>query len=152
MNARVCWHRYEGHLFGFCSAAALAAFVDAPALALDAVRRAAAAAPLLHHLLGTTQAAVAPGGGGSGRPLSGHQSAAAAPSRPASAHRPGTSSSARRLCWARALPPLRLLLELLDAAPLKVDAGTQTVTHVHERLIDTGYEWNEWALRRRVSR
>jgi hypothetical protein len=42
------------------------------------------------------------------------------------------------------------LLELF-AAPLKVEAGTQTVTHPVERFIDIDYEWNEWALRRRVS-
>jgi hypothetical protein len=48
------------------------------------------------------------------------------------------------------MPPLRGLLELFEA-PLKVDAGTQTVTHVQERLIDVTYEWNDWALRRRVS-
>jgi hypothetical protein len=47
------------------------------------------------------------------------------------------------------MPPLRGLLELFEA-PLKVDAGTQTVMHVQERLIDVNYEWNEWALRRRV--
>lgn len=34
---------------------------------------------------------------------------------------------------------------------MKVEAATQTVTHVVERLIDVNYEWNEWALRRRVS-
>jgi hypothetical protein len=48
------------------------------------------------------------------------------------------------------MPPLRGLLQLFEA-PLKVDAATQTVTHVVERLIDVNYEWNEWALRRRVS-
>jgi hypothetical protein len=48
------------------------------------------------------------------------------------------------------MPPLRGLLELLEA-PLKVEAGTQTVTHAVERLVDVNYEWNEWALRRRVS-
>lgn len=48
------------------------------------------------------------------------------------------------------LPPLRGLLELLEA-PLKVEAGSQTVTHAAERLVDVNYEWNEWALRRRVS-
>jgi hypothetical protein len=48
------------------------------------------------------------------------------------------------------MPPLRGLLELFAGA-LKVDAGTQTVTHPVERFIDIDYEWNEWALRRRVS-
>lgn len=48
------------------------------------------------------------------------------------------------------MPPLRGLLQLFEA-PLKVEAATQTVTHVVERLIDVNYEWNEWALRRRVS-
>lgn len=62
--------------------------------------------------------------------------------------RSGSSSSSVRGTWR--MPPLRGLLELFEA-PLKVDAGTQTVTHVQERLIDVTYEWNDWALRRRVS-
>lgn len=49
------------------------------------------------------------------------------------------------------MPPLRGLLQLFEASPLKVEAATQTVTHVEERLVDVDYEWNEWALRRRVS-
>ncbi|KAI8466359.1 MAG: hypothetical protein J3K34DRAFT_64680, partial [Monoraphidium minutum] len=36
------------------------------------------------------------------------------------------------------------------AAPLRVEAGTQTPTHFVERYIYADYEWNEWALRRRI--
>jgi hypothetical protein len=64
--------------------------------------------------------------------------------------RPGSAVAATGRRWA--MPPLRLLLDVLEAGPLKVDAGTQTVTHVQQSLIDVAYEWNEWALRRRVSR
>ena len=36
------------------------------------------------------------------------------------------------------------------AGPLKVDFGCQTPVHFVERNIDYGYEWNQWALRRRA--
>ena len=62
--------------------------------------------------------------------------------------RSGGGSSAGGVSQWR-MPPLRGLLEMLEA-PLKVDAGTQTVTHLVDSLIDVNYEWNEWALRRRV--
>jgi hypothetical protein len=48
------------------------------------------------------------------------------------------------------VPPLSDLMQAM-AGPLRLDAGTQTPTHLNERLIDINYEWNEWALRRRVS-
>ena len=44
------------------------------------------------------------------------------------------------------------LAALLATSPLRVEAGTQTVTHAVDRNVDVAYEWNEWALRRRVSR
>jgi hypothetical protein len=42
-------------------------------------------------------------------------------------------------------------MALVSQAPVKVDAETQTPSHFTERFIDVNYEWNEWALRRRVS-
>ncbi|KAF8063785.1 cfap206 [Scenedesmus sp. PABB004] len=47
------------------------------------------------------------------------------------------------------LPALRAVLALA-AGPARVDAGTQTPTHFTERHVDVDYEWNEWALRRRI--
>jgi hypothetical protein len=42
-------------------------------------------------------------------------------------------------------------MALVCLAAVKVDAGTQTPTHFTEKFMDVNYEWNEWALRRRVS-
>mmetsp|Transcript_14406 Transcript_14406/g.17463 ORF Transcript_14406/g.17463 Transcript_14406/m.17463 type:complete len:568 (-) Transcript_14406:619-2322(-) len=36
------------------------------------------------------------------------------------------------------------------ATPVTCDFGTQTPTHFIDKHIDRNYEWNEWALRRRV--
>lgn len=167
--------RYGGKLYGFSSLAALAAFVSGPESTLDALRQAAHNAPLLLHALGLSSgpAAAAPGarpnssasatatgnvsvGGASSYPGSNSSSPVNGVSGAGSAagYR-GSSAGARRssgggvVRWR--MPPLRGLLELF-AAPLKVEAGTQTVTHPVERFIDIDYEWNEWALRRRVSR
>ena len=49
------------------------------------------------------------------------------------------------------VPSLRELVHLLGRMLLKVEVGTQTPTHFVERHVDVNYEWNEWALRRRVS-
>lgn len=35
-------------------------------------------------------------------------------------------------------------------APQKCDAGTETPTHFLDKKIESGYHWNEWALRRRA--
>lgn len=173
----VCFDRYAGKLYGFSSPAALAAFVSGPELVLDAVRQAAHNAPLLLHALGLSTGLAAAAAGG--RPNSSASAAAAAmgnlsvggySSNPGSTSSSpvngvsgagstggyrGSSAGTRRssaggngVKWR--MPPLRGLLELFTA-PSKVDAGTQTVTHMVERLIDIDYEWNEWALRRRVS-
>lgn len=48
------------------------------------------------------------------------------------------------------IPGLRELLVGLQSLLLKVDAGTQTPTHFVEKHLDYSYEWNEWALRKRV--
>ncbi|GAX72985.1 hypothetical protein CEUSTIGMA_g437.t1 [Chlamydomonas eustigma] len=44
---------------------------------------------------------------------------------------------------------LQTVVDILSG-PLKVDFGSQTPVHFLERHIDYSYEWNEWALRRRV--
>ncbi|XRB04320.1 cilia- and flagella-associated protein 206 [Pycnococcus provasolii] len=38
------------------------------------------------------------------------------------------------------------------ATPLAREFGTQTPTHFCEKRVDTNYEWNEWALRRKALR
>ena len=50
------------------------------------------------------------------------------------------------------LHPLLHIQTVVDimAGPLKVDFGCQTPVHFVERNIDSGYEWNQWALRRRA--
>mmetsp|Transcript_38483 Transcript_38483/g.53426 ORF Transcript_38483/g.53426 Transcript_38483/m.53426 type:complete len:624 (+) Transcript_38483:25-1896(+) len=49
------------------------------------------------------------------------------------------------------LPTLRMsaVVELMSQ-PISCDFGTQTPTHFIEKHIDRNYEWNEWAIRRRV--
>lgn len=49
-----------------------------------------------------------------------------------------------------ACPSLRWLMAVVSAAAIKLDAGTQTPTHFIEQHKDLDYEWNEWALRKRV--
>jgi hypothetical protein len=95
---------------------------------LDALRRAAAAQPLLQNLLALSS------------PPPGEAAAETAPRAAGSAAGRG---------WAA--PPLRWVLGVA-AARLQVEAGTQTPTHFVERFVSLDYEWNEWALRRRVSR
>lgn len=41
---------------------------------------------------------------------------------------------------------------LLDEAPARRDAATETPTHFVEKHIDPSYHWNEWELRRRAVR
>jgi hypothetical protein len=141
---------------------------------LDAVCQAAHNTPLLLHALGLSSAPAAAAAGV--RPTSSasgaaygnvsvegsssyHGSTSSSPVTGVSgagstAGYRGSSAGARKSSNGGAvrwrMPPLRGLLELF-AAPLKVEAGTQTVTHPVERFIDIDYEWNEWALRRRVS-
>jgi hypothetical protein len=45
---------------------------------------------------------------------------------------------------------LPALYQIIAAAPVKCDFGTQTPTHFLEKHIDLNYEWNQWALRRRA--
>lgn len=98
-------------------------------------------------------------GSSSGSPVSGFSAAGGSSSAAGAAgieYRGSSAGVRRSSCVGGAggfrwrMLPLRGLLELLEA-PLKVEAGTQTVTHAVERLVDVNYEWNEWALRRRVS-
>ncbi|WIA14283.1 hypothetical protein OEZ85_002817 [Tetradesmus obliquus] len=139
--------RYGGSLYGFSCTAALQAFADAPATTLDAVRVAVRNAPLLAHMLGLPSMAAAEVAAGPG-----------AASRVGSAGSDGSRASSRAdgsaggsaNGGACAVLPLRRLMALLSAAAVKVDAETQTPTHFSERHIDVNYEWNEWALRRRV--
>lgn len=169
-----CCCRYGGQLYGFATPAALAAFATAPEAVLDAVRQAAHNTPLLLHMLGlassggssgtATSSSAGSGAGGyyynsSSSPVpqdfaasgDGSSSVAASgayrgSSRAGSAGRSGQQQGVVSR-WR--MPPLRGLLELFEA-PLKVEASTQTVTHPVEKLVDIHYEWNEWALRRRV--
>lgn len=143
-----CCRRYGGSLYGFSSTAALQAFADAPATTLDAVRVAVRNAPLLAHMLGLTSMAAAEAAAGPGA-ASRVGSAGSGGSRASS--RADGSAGGSASGGACAVLPLRRLMALLSAAAVKVDAETQTLTHFSERHIDVNYEWNEWALRRRVS-
>lgn len=62
-----------------------------------------------------------------------------------------TPELVRLLRLEEAVPTLRMadVVEVM-ATPLTVDFSTQTDTHLVTKLIDKTYEWNEWALRRRV--
>jgi hypothetical protein len=144
LHNTACLCRYGGALYGLSSAASLQAFADAPATTLDAVRQAVHNAPLLAHTLGlTSMTAAAAGGAAAGSRVG---SAGSAGSRANS--RADGSASGGAAC---AVLPLRGLMALVCQAAVKVDAETQTPTHFTERHIDVNYEWNEWALRRRVS-
>ena len=65
-----------------------------------------------------------------------------------------------RLLQLQAEPPAELLGSTASSSMgtlgggelLTCDFGTQTPTHIVEKNIDANYEWNEWALRRRVLR
>lgn len=132
--------RYGGTLYGFSSAEALWSFVESPALILDGVRQAVHNTPLLAHMLGlTSMAAAAADGSRSGSAGTGVRSQSS------------TSSTPSAGGAAVAVLSLRHLAALVAAAPVKVDVETQTPTHFTEGFIDVDYEWNEWALRRRVS-
>ncbi|WIA34457.1 hypothetical protein OEZ86_012790 [Tetradesmus obliquus] len=146
-NPAVGCVRYGGSLYGFSSTAALQAFADAPATTLDAVRVAVRNAPLLAHMLGLTSMAAAEAAAGPGA-ASRVGSAGSGGSRASS--RADGSAGGSASGGACAVLPLRRLMALLSAAAVKVDAETQTLTHFSERHIDVNYEWNEWALRRRV--
>jgi hypothetical protein len=63
----------------------------------------------------------------------------------------GGSSSGGAVGRTGGVPTLRELVLLLGRILVKVEVGTQTPTHFVERHVDVNYEWNEWALRRRVS-
>jgi hypothetical protein len=141
--AIACLCRYGGALYGFSSSTALQAFADAPATTLDAVRQAVRNAPLLAHTMGLTSMAAAAAAGGAANSTAGSRVGFAG-----SAGRADGSTSGGTAC---AVLPLRRLVALVSQAPVQVDAETQTPTHFTERLIDVNYEWNEWALRRRVS-
>ncbi|KAF6256379.1 hypothetical protein COO60DRAFT_1702373 [Scenedesmus sp. NREL 46B-D3] len=147
---------YGGSLYGFSSSAALQAFADAPATTLDAVFQAVRSAPLLAHTLDLTStaaaaaaaagtAAAAAGTAVAARPKVGSAGSGHAGSR-ASSGAEGVAA-AGGVC---AVLPLRRLMALVSMAPVKVDAEAQTPTHFAERLVDVDYEWNEWALRRRI--
>jgi len=62
-----------------------------------------------------------------------------------------TPELVRLLRLEEAVPTLRMadVVEVM-ATPLAVDFATQTDTHLVTKHIDKTYEWNEWALRRRV--
>jgi hypothetical protein len=133
--------RFRGALWGFSSVAAATAFLAAPGDALGGAAAAATAGgPLLQHLLALP--ALPPG--------------ALPPPPPAAAGGAGDGATAASAAasgeggdgpvWA---PPLRWLLGVASAR-LRADAGTQTPTHFVESRIVRDYEWNEWALRRRV--
>ncbi|KAK3265369.1 hypothetical protein CYMTET_25941 [Cymbomonas tetramitiformis] len=57
----------------------------------------------------------------------------------------------RLLRLEESFPTLRMadIVEVV-ASPVTCDFGTQTPVHFIEKNIDRNYEWNEWALRRRV--
>jgi hypothetical protein len=138
--------RYRGALWGFSSAAAVATFLAAPvAVLVRAAAAAAAGGPALQHLLcvpGLPPGALPP------PPRLPDAADGAAGVTPAAAGCSGSSGAGGEGAWA---PPLRWLLRVA-AAPLKLESGTQTPTHFVEQRIVREYEWNEWALRRRVSR
>lgn len=121
-----CCFRYHGVLLGFSSFDAMQAFIMSPTTVLDAVKAAVHTTPLLAHTLGLTAAAQS------------HKS---------------SSSQLRRLLGDQqsvAVLPLHEIMQMMEV-PMKVDSETQTPTHFAERHVDVNYEWNEWALRRRVS-
>ena len=118
--------RFNGVLFAFSTPDALHAVIDSPQTILDGVRLAVHNAPLLGHTLGLTTAAATAGG--------------------------GSSSNIGQLFGDDQIftvLPVRHIMQMFEAA-VKVDAETQTPTHFVEKNIDVNYEWNEWALRRRV--
>lgn len=111
-------------MLGFSSADALHTFVKSPQSIVDGIQTALHNVPLLGHTLGLTTAAAAEDGSSTVRQLFGD----------------GCTSS---------VLPVRHIMQLFDV-PVKVDAETQTPTHFVEKNVDVNYEWNEWALRRRV--
>lgn len=124
--------RSGGITLGFSSADALASFTLQPSVPLAQLAAAAARQPLLVALLELHALQAAP-----------------AVSRECGAGAPGGVEGASVL-GAALPPPLSELAAAMAAAPLAVEAGTQTAAHPMERYIDRAYEWNEWALRRRV--
>ncbi len=131
--------RYQGALFGFSSAEAAVAFCTQPDATLQRAAAAAAAEPLLQHMLNVHAVAALhplPAASGGGTVVGAADGVAP----------PAGRSSRGGGGWAA---PLRWLLRLA-AGPLRCEMGTQTPTHFVEGLIDLSYQWNEWALRRRV--
>eukprot|EP00775_Hariotina_reticulata_P013094 gene13094-13221_t len=137
--------RYQGNLYGFSSAAALRSFTTFPEVAFDGIRQLLRRLPLTAHILGLASSVLSKG--------KGCAVAMAGPVRlVVLLHRSPPGVIAGSVCVGGivcTVPPLTELMQAM-AGPLRVDAGTQTPTHLTERHIDVNYEWNEWALRRRI--
>jgi hypothetical protein len=127
-------------IFGFSSTSALRCFAAAPEATLEGVRRAVQRAPLLAHMLRVTGPLV--------RGISDSTSSNDSSSSSSSGSVSGASYSLPGAPVA--VPPLQQLIAMLDSTPLLVEAGVQTLTHTDDGKWDWQYEWNEWALRRKV--